>query len=153
MRDPIGAIVPGTAITLITGNQFQGAGGNPGNQLQDGSTLFFRKSTDPGFTPVPMFFNSIAGTNKYYTGAIPAGSLNQGDIAQYYFRIPYDDHDLTFVHSDGVAGSATTGEESTARLTPFTFAVEDSAAEVSGDLFLTFRTRASTLTSYQTDAC
>ena len=42
MRDPVGAIVPGTAITIITGNQFQGGGGNPGNQLQTGSVLSLR---------------------------------------------------------------------------------------------------------------
>ena len=41
MRDPVGAIVAGTAVTIITGNQFQG-GGNPGNQLQTGSALFLR---------------------------------------------------------------------------------------------------------------
>ena len=86
MRDPIGAIVPGTAVTIITGNQFQGPGGNPGNQLQDGSTLFFRKSTDANFTPVPLFFNSIAWNNKYYAGIIPAEFLSGLNLADYRLR-------------------------------------------------------------------
>jgi galactose oxidase len=32
MRDPVGGIFAGTAVTIVSGNQFQGAG-NPGNQL------------------------------------------------------------------------------------------------------------------------
>jgi galactose oxidase len=129
MRDPIGAIVPGTAVTIITGNQFQGPGGNPGNQLQDGSALLFKNSTDVNFTEIPLFFNSIAGNNKYYTGTIPAGAFAKGAVAQYYLRIAYDDHDTTFIYSDGGAGSATAVAESTARSAPFSFTVEDSAVK------------------------
>ena len=46
MRDPIGTVVPGTDITIFTGNQFQG-GGNPGNQLEIGSSLFFNAPPIP----------------------------------------------------------------------------------------------------------
>ena len=53
MRDPIGAIVPETAVTVITGNQFQDTG-NPGNQLQDGSAVFFRKAASPNWTLLPF---------------------------------------------------------------------------------------------------
>lgn len=48
MRDPVGVLVPGTAITIFSGNQFQGAG-NPRNQLEAGSTIFLSgPSTRPG---------------------------------------------------------------------------------------------------------
>jgi galactose oxidase len=52
MRDPVGAIVPGTAVTIFSGNQFQGSG-NPGNQLQNGSSIFFKRKTDAVWTPLP----------------------------------------------------------------------------------------------------
>jgi hypothetical protein len=44
MRDPIGGIFAGTPVTLFSGNQFRGPGGNPGNQLQTGSALFFKRA-------------------------------------------------------------------------------------------------------------
>ena len=132
MRDPIGAIVPGTAVRIISGNQFQGAGGNPGNQLQTGSAIFFKKSTSPSWTLLPMTFlkTSIIGdnpNNKYYSGEIPKDSFKTGDVVQYYLRIPYDDHDTTFVHAGDPASapSATTDVENVAQAAPFRFTVED----------------------------
>jgi hypothetical protein len=55
MRNPVGAIVPGTAVTIITGNQFRGAG-NPGNQLQTGSALFFKRAADATWALLPLIF-------------------------------------------------------------------------------------------------
>jgi galactose oxidase len=126
MRDPIGAIVAGTAVTVISGNQFKGDGGNPGNQLQTGSAIFFRKSTSSNWRSVPMLFLREIGNNKYYSASIPAGSFNKNDVGQYYLRIPYSDHDTTFVHSSGAA-SATTDVEATAQAAPFSFTAEDPA--------------------------
>ncbi|MCC2640942.1 MAG: putative galactose oxidase [Nitrospira sp.] len=126
MRDPIGAIVPGTAVTIISGNQFQGAGGNPGNQLQTGSAIFFKRSTSATWASVPMTFLKTVGNNKYYSGEIPRDSFNIGDTVQYYLRIPYDDHDTTFVHAGGAA-SITTAVENVAQAGPFRFALEDPA--------------------------
>ena len=57
MRDPIGALVPGMAITIFSGNQDQGPGGNPGNQLQVGSSVFFKRKTEtapPGLLDQPV---------------------------------------------------------------------------------------------------
>jgi galactose oxidase len=125
MRDPVGAIVPGTAVTIITGNQFQG-GGNPGNQLQTGSALFFKRAADTSWTSLPLIFLRTLNSNKYYSATIPAGSFQTGDVVQYYLRIAYDDHDTTFLHAKGDT-SATTADEATARATPFTFPVESSA--------------------------
>ena len=73
MRDPVGAIVPGTAITIITGNQFQGGGGNPGNQLQTGSVLSFRRTVDTTWTSLPLIFLRALNNNKYYSATIAAG--------------------------------------------------------------------------------
>src|SRR5690348_8405040 len=35
MRDPVGAIVPGTILRIFTGNQFQGIGGTPGDRSEE----------------------------------------------------------------------------------------------------------------------
>jgi galactose oxidase len=126
MRDPIGAIVPGTVVTIISGNQFQGPAGNPGNQLQDGSAIFFKESTSSAWVQVPMLFLRELTNNKYYSASIPAGSFAVGELAQYYLRIAYDDHDTTFIHANG-ADSATTGVEAEAQAAPFNFSVEDPA--------------------------
>ena len=127
MRDPVGAIVAGTAVTIITGNQFQG-GGNPGNQLQTGSALFFKKPADANWTSLPLIFLRTLGNNKYYSATIPAATFQTGDVVQYYLRIAYDDHDTTFLHAQA-NGSAMTADEATARRTPFSFPVESSAVK------------------------
>jgi galactose oxidase len=124
MRDPVGAIVPGTAVTILSGNQFQGAG-NAGNQLQTGSSIFFRRRADPGWTPRPLIFDTAADNNKYYAATIPADTFKPGDVVQYYLRIAYDDHATTFLQAAGAA-SAVTADEAAARSAPFTFTVESS---------------------------
>ena len=88
MRDPVGAVVAGSAVTIISGNQFRGPDGNPGNQLQAGSAVFFKKSTDSNWTSVPMLFLRELGNSKYYSAPIPANAFNPGDTGQYYLRIP-----------------------------------------------------------------
>jgi galactose oxidase len=127
MRNPVGAIVPGTAVTIITGNQFRGAG-NPGNQLQTGSALFFKRAADATWALLPLIFLRTLDNNKYYSATIPAGTFQTGDVVQYYLRILYDDHDTTFLHARGDT-SETTADEATARAKPFTFPVENSAVK------------------------
>ncbi len=129
MRVPVGAIVPGTTITIFSGNQFQGAGGNPGNQLQTGSSLFFKRAADTNWTELPMKFYRTAGNNKYYMATIRADisrTFQVGEVIEYYLRIAYDDHDMTFLHANGNT-STPTADETAARSTPFTFPVESSA--------------------------
>src|SRR5688572_23393195 len=92
MRDPVGSIVPGTVLSIISGNQFQGAG-NPGNQLQTGSAVSFRRASEPEWTTRPLVFLRIVGNNKYYSATVPTDSFLSGDVVQYYLRIAYDDHD------------------------------------------------------------
>ena len=128
MRDPVGEIVPGMDITILTGNQFQG-GGNPGNQLQDGSSLFFKRAADGTWTELPLTFGSEANNNKYYSATIAADASREfgvGNELGDYLRVAYDDHDTTFLHADGT-GSATTSEEPAARSAPFRFTVQDPA--------------------------
>src|SRR5437868_733380 len=98
MREPVGAVVPGTAVAIFSGNQFQGDG-NAGNQLQDGSTLNFKRTADANWIALPMMFASTEGNNKYYKATVPANTFQVGDDVQYYLRIAYDDHDTTFVHA------------------------------------------------------
>src|SRR5439155_860491 len=77
MRNPLSAIFSNTPVALYTGSQYQGAG-NPGNQLANGSTIFYKKSTDSNWNSLPMFFYK-AGTvntqNKYYSNPIHGGDF------------------------------------------------------------------------------
>jgi hypothetical protein len=124
MRDPVGAIVQGTTIIMFSGNQFQGAG-NPGNQLQTGSSLSFKRAVDADWNSLPLIFHSTAGNTKYYSATLAAGTFQTGDVVQYYFRIAYDDHDTTFLHAKDDT-STPAADEAAARAAPFTFAVERS---------------------------
>src|SRR5215217_738929 len=79
MRDPIGGIYAGTAVTIFSGNQSRGAG-NAGNQLQTGSRLFFKRVGDLDGTGRPLIFHSTSGNNTYYSATIPANMLRNGQV-------------------------------------------------------------------------
>ena len=127
MRDPVFPTTPVGTVTIWTGNQWAG-GGNAGNQLQDGSTLFFRQVGQTTWTAVPLRWAVTLGNNKYYSAAIPAATLAAGTGIQYYLRIPYDDHDTTFLqlNADGIT-SQTTPDEGAAQAAPFGFTVDTPA--------------------------
>jgi hypothetical protein len=138
MRDPA-EIVPGMDVTIVNGNQFQG-NGNPGNQLEDGSSLFFKRAAEAAWTELPLRFRGQAVNNKYFAATIPAGATQEfavGENIAYYLRIPYSDHDTTFLHARDDA-SATTADESVARATPFTFTLADPAVLGRWDPVFTF---------------
>lgn len=120
MRNPLSAIFSNTPVALYTGNQFQNGTG-AGNQLQTGSAVFYKKSTDSSWSSSNMTFYTQSGNNKYYTTGIPA-NFAAGDTVQYYFRIPYSDHLPTFVYGDD-AGWNTTEIESVAQTSPFAYLV------------------------------
>ncbi|MDY7101070.1 MAG: galactose oxidase-like domain-containing protein [Actinomycetota bacterium] len=126
MRDPVGAAVAGSTITVISGNQFQGAG-NPGNQLQDGSAVVWRIG-GPGapWAESPMTFDREVANNKYFTAPIPLDGANPGDDAEYYLRIAYDDHDTTYLCSAGEVSEAVE-DEAIAQDLPFRVTVDDPA--------------------------
>src|ERR1043166_2013469 len=78
MRDPVGGIFPGTAVTIFSGNQFRGAG-DPGNQMQTGSSLFFKRAAGADWNSLPLIFHSSSGNNKYYSATLPASAFQAGD--------------------------------------------------------------------------
>jgi galactose oxidase len=122
MRDPVFPTVPVDTVTIVTGNQFQD-GGNPGNQLQDGSSLLYRQHGHPTWTPSPLVFATTIGNNKYYTAPIPMAGFPAGTLLEYYLRIAYDDHDTTYLMAND-ALSTTTADEKAAQATPFSFTVD-----------------------------
>jgi galactose oxidase len=124
MRDPVFPTNPVSAVTVFSGNQYQG-GGNPGNQLQDGSAVSFKQTTDTTWTTVPMVFAAAIDDNKYYSAQIPAGAFTVGTVIQYYLVIAYDDHDTTFLGADATNMlSVAMGDEAAAQAAPFTFTIE-----------------------------
>lgn len=125
MRQPLVEISSKTSVSVFSGSQFQGSG-NPGNQLETGSTLFFRTATEAAWSSLPMTFHSINGNNKFYEATLPASGLAAGDTIQYYLKIPYSDHLTTFVHGTDAASSAT-DSEAEARANPFSFTVLEAA--------------------------
>ena len=58
MRNPTDNITSNTSVLIYEGNQFQGAGGNPGNQLTTGSTIFYRNATNLNWTSLAMGFET-----------------------------------------------------------------------------------------------
>ena len=121
MRRPLGGIEAGTEVTLLSGNQFQGAGVT-GNQTQSGSAVMVREAGDLAWTTLPMQFHSARGNNKYFSATIPPGTFPAGALVQYYFRIDYTDRATTFLHGSDGRSRATPTEE-VARADPFTFVV------------------------------
>ncbi len=122
MRTPF-TVTAGSDVTIYSGNQFQGGTGS-GNQLGTGSTVFYRKSTDPAWSSVAMTFNVQAANNKYYTATVPGATFASGDTIQYYFKIPYSDHLPTFVYGNDTQ-SSTSDLETVAQAAPFRFVVQD----------------------------
>ncbi len=122
MRSPL-TPTAGSPVTIYNGSQFQGPG-NPGDQLQTGSTVFYKKIGDSTWSSVAMTFSSqgTGGTvnNKYYAGIIPAAAFNAGDTIQYYIKVPFREHLPTFLFgSDSL--SHTAENEADAQANPFVF--------------------------------
>src|ERR1700760_1039557 len=78
MRDPVFPTTGVDVVTIATGNQWTGPG-NPGNQLQDGSLLLYRRATETAWTSVQLVFTAKLDNNKYYTAQIPTAGLVTGD--------------------------------------------------------------------------
>jgi glucose/arabinose dehydrogenase/mono/diheme cytochrome c family protein len=116
MRSPL-TVLAGSPVTIFNGSQFQG-GGNQGNQLQTGSTVFYKRTTDALWSSAAMTFQSQNGNNKYYAGTLPA--FNGGEIIQYYLKIPFSDHLPTFLYGTD-SQSQSTETESVAQANPFSF--------------------------------
>jgi alpha-amylase len=127
MRQPQTAIYSNTAVTIYSGNQFQG-GTNGGNQLGIGSTLYFKHATGATWSATALTFQATSGNNKYYAGTIPANVFRAGDTVQYYLRIPYSEFLPTYLAtSNGV--SFETELETAARANPFSYTVIEPLAQ------------------------
>ncbi|MDB4954502.1 MAG: glycoside hydrolase family 31 [Myxococcales bacterium] len=123
MRSPVHGITAGTDVQVYSGNQFAGTGGTPGNQLQTGSAVLFRRISDTAWTTVPMTFVSQSGNNKYFVATIPGNALRSGDVIEYYLRIAYSDHATTFIYGNDATSHATI-DEPTAQAAPYAFGVD-----------------------------
>ena len=131
MRDPVTGISAATSVSIFSGNQYQGPG-EPGNQLEAGGAVFFRRRGETSWSSVPMKFDSAQANNKYYVARLPTNTFATGDVIEYYLRIPYSDHPTTFVHGSDNQSSAT-ATETAAQGNPFSFTVEASENFVSFD--------------------
>src|SRR4051812_8667683 len=89
MRDPVFPTAPAASVTITTGNQFAG-NGRPGNQLQVGSSLFYKQAHAVNWVEVPLLFAAQLGNNKYYSGLLSTAAFVAGDAINYYLRIAYD---------------------------------------------------------------
>jgi len=123
MRQPLNNILSNAAVTIFSGNQYQGAG-EAGNQLADGTRLYYRNATGSVWTIVPMSFQAVSGNNSYFAGTIPSNSFAAGATVQYYIRIPYSDFLPTYLCSVG-GNSFKAEDEQFARANPFTYTVYD----------------------------
>jgi len=131
MRDPVAGISAATAVFIFSGSQFQGPG-EPGNQLETGSAVFFRRRGDALWSSLPMKFDGDQGNNKYYAALLPPNTFATGDVVEYYLRIPFSDHLTTFVHGSDT-NSLATPLETAAQADPFSFTVQASGTLVSLD--------------------
>lgn len=122
MRSPVIIQIP-DSVVIFSGNQFQGPGGNPGNQTQTGSTVYYRKTGTSGWSSAPMTFHSESGNNKYYSASIPTADFQPGDRIEYYLRIPYTDHLPTFLYGSD-STTAATQIESIAQASPHAFVIQ-----------------------------
>jgi hypothetical protein len=131
MRDPVAGISATTSVSIFSGNQYQGPG-EPGNQLEAGSAVFFRRRGDTSWSSMPMKFDSVQGNNKYYMARLPTNTFATGDVVEYYLQIPFNDHLTTFVHGSD-SKSLATATETAAQANPFSFTVQASGNFVSFD--------------------
>jgi len=127
MRHPPGPVFTTTVLHVYSGNQDTGPGGNPGNQLQSGSMVYYKAATDSVWRATGMVFvaqgpSGFGSINKYYRAVLPVSSFRPGDAIQYYLRIAYDTHLTTFLYGNDLVSFKTDVEE-LARQDPFTVAV------------------------------
>ncbi len=110
------------AVTIYSGNQAGGTGGNPGDQ--SGGTLYYRLKGAVTWSSAPMAFDAENGYNKYWSASIPAGTFAKTQTVEYVLAATYTDHDATFLGlaSNSVASQAfATLEEAQARPFDFTY--------------------------------
>lgn len=121
MRAPMFEIYSNTAVTIFSGNQYQG-GGEAGNQLQSGSMVYFKNATGSVWSAAPMTSHNTSTNNIFYAATIPANSFAAGDTVQYYARVPYSDYLTTYLCRSGT-NSVAVDDEAFARANPHSYRV------------------------------
>ena len=107
-------------VSIYSGNQAGGTGGNPGDQ--SGGTLYYRLKGAATWNSAAMAFDAEIGFNKYWRGAIPAGTFSKTQTVEYVVAATYADHDATYLGlaSNSVASQAFAALEE-AQAKPFDF--------------------------------
>ena len=103
MRNPRHPYASNT-VTIYSGNQYAGEG-NAGDQT--GGTIHYRLQGMGVWSSTGMVYDSASGNNKYWRGAIPAGTFSKTQAVEYVLEVSYADHDATYL---GRAESGTTSQ-------------------------------------------
>jgi hypothetical protein len=101
MRNPRHPYASNT-VTIYNGNQFAGTGviGD-----QSGGTLYYRLEGAGSWSNEAMSWDSEAGNNKYWAGAIDTGTFSKTQTVEYVLEVTYSDRDTTYMgrSADGTA--------------------------------------------------
>jgi hypothetical protein len=116
MRNPEFEIGTSTAVTVYSGNQFQGSG-NPGNQT--GGYLYYKAASASTWTSAALAFDSQSGNNKYWQASFNTSQFGADDVIQYYLEVDYSDHATTYVYG-GDDITQTTATQAIAAASPYT---------------------------------
>ena len=121
MRNPRHPYASNT-VAIYSGNQFAGAG-NAANQ--SGGTLYYRLQGAGSWSTAALAFDAESGNNKYWKGAIPAGTFGKTQTVEYALAITYADRDATYLGTTNQTASAPYGALAAAQAAPFTFTYGD----------------------------
>ena len=108
-------------VVIYTGNQFAGDG-NAADQ--SGGTLYYRLAGAGGWSSAALTFDSEAENNKYWRGAIAAGTFGKTQTVEYVLAVTYTDRDTTYLGASGTA-SQTFATLPAAQAEPFAFTYGD----------------------------
>jgi hypothetical protein len=94
MRNPIHPYAT-LGVSIYTGNQAYGDGGNPGDQ--SGGTIYYRAAGATAWQTAAMEYYTAIGDNKYWRGTIPADEFAAASTVEYVIKVTYDEHDDTYL--------------------------------------------------------
>lgn len=97
MRNPRHPYASNT-VTIYSGNQFAGSGVTGD---QSGGALHYRLAGSGGWSTAALAFDSEAENNKYWSGAIAAGTFGKTQTVEYVLEVTYTDRDTTYVGASG----------------------------------------------------
>jgi hypothetical protein len=91
MRSPLFPTTATKQVTIFSGNQYAG-GGQAADQIQEGSAVIWKKSTDTwqAAETVGLRWTLTVDNNKYFSAQINIEDLPERTIIQYYLVIAYN---------------------------------------------------------------